>query len=102
MTTWNRTQVFGTPFESLESRRLLAFSISDGGTLTVLGTKNNDDVVVSGDSQNPNRIAIRVNGRTDLVPIGRIKAVFVNLGRGNDKFIFDATFGAANSKVASR
>ena len=91
-----------TSLESLENRRLLAFSVSNGGTLTVLGTKNNDDVVISADSQNPNLLAIRVNNQTDLVPAAGIKAVFVNLGRGNDKFIFDATFGAAQSKVAVR
>ena len=88
-------------FEPLEVRRLFAISISPGHTLSVIGTSGDDDIVISRDAQDANQFAINFNGTVQRVPAGAVRAVFVNMGAGNDRFIFDATFGSGR-KTATR
>ena len=75
-------------------------SLSKGHTLSVIGTSGDDDVVISRNAQDSTQFAINFNGTVQKVPAGAVRAVFVNMGAGNDQFIFDATFGSGRRATA--
>src|SRR5688572_23476204 len=101
MTKSSHNNAHPSSFEALEVRRFLSVSLSKGHTLSVIGTSGDDDVVISRDAQDSTQFAINFNGTVQKVPAGAVRAVFVNMGAGNDQFIFDATFGSGR-KTASR
>ncbi len=81
----------GNALESLESRRLLAASVS--GLLTVTGTKASDNIVISLASGDPSQLRVRVNLNVDLFDIENIESIEVNGLEGRDRIRIDDAQG---------
>ena len=67
--------------ETLESRRLLSFTVA-GGTLTVTGTANPDQILIRKDGTN---LTIVQNGVNATTPAAAVTKIVVNGLAGNDR-----------------
>jgi Ca2+-binding RTX toxin-like protein len=71
-------------FESLESRRYLNASLDENGLLTVFGTPGNDVVHMCEDGK---LTQVIVNGQVTTFRTADIKAIMVDVGKGDDEVI---------------
>jgi Ca2+-binding RTX toxin-like protein len=72
-------------FESLESRRLLAASLSNG-VLTVTGTWRDDLIRIV---QKQTTVNVTINGQLSKFTIPKVKSVIVAGNRGDDRILID-------------
>ncbi len=69
--------------ESLESRRLLSASLSNG-ILTVLGTASNDTLTFE---RNGSDLIVRMNGERDDFTLENVRVILIDVGTGADSVI---------------
>jgi Ca2+-binding RTX toxin-like protein len=72
------------PAEPLESRRLLAASLSAAGLLTITGTAGNDAVVITIDPANAARLKVSQSGVVTRFTLAAVKQISASLFKGND------------------
>jgi Ca2+-binding RTX toxin-like protein len=82
--------------ESLEERRLLTAVLASDGLLTVTGTKNFDDIVISREGAQGQTLMVSEKRKgesptTTSFNYTAVSRIVVNLGAGSDRFIFDDT-----------
>jgi Ca2+-binding RTX toxin-like protein len=82
--------------EVLESRQLLTAVLGSDGLLTVTGTKNFDDIVISREGAQGQTLMVSEKHKgesptTTSFNYAAVKRIVVNLGAGSDRFIFDDT-----------
>ena len=79
--------------ESLEPRSLLSASLR-GGVLTINGGSGNDQIVLSLNVPDANRLVVTENGRARSFDLAAITSIKANGGRGNDLIELDQGNGS--------
>ena len=91
----------GAAVESLEGRVLLAFSVTDRGTLVVDGTAGDDTIFVIRDVARQSRLTVSINGVADTVAASTVRRVEIYGGAGNDDLRVDDSAGSTNGLGAT-
>jgi Ca2+-binding RTX toxin-like protein len=66
--------------------------VSAGGTLWVVGTDADDNVVFSRDADDTGRYVVNVNGQLAFFGVDRVKRIHIETAGGDDAVIFDETY----------
>jgi Ca2+-binding RTX toxin-like protein len=94
----HNTDTTGCGFESLEARQLLsavpAAVMNAAGFLRIIGTRNDDTVVMGLRAGDASTLDVTVNGTTKSFAVADIKLALIVGGNGNDTFTVDETNGA--------
>lgn len=80
-------------FENLENRRLMSVTLSDTGTLTILGSNRPDDVGLW--QSGSELLKVDHNGSVSTFAVDKVKSIFVDVGAGNDRVIIGKRSAAA-------
>lgn len=70
--------------DALESRRLLASSLSTDGVLTITGTSRNDAIVITIDPANASRLKVSHGGVVSRYTLSLVRRISASLFKGND------------------
>src|SRR5688500_15067266 len=87
--------------ECLENRLLLAFTVTDRGTLVVDGTAGDDEIFVIRNALRQSRLTISINGVADSVAASTVRRVEIYGGAGNDDLRVDDSAGSTNGLGAT-
>jgi Ca2+-binding RTX toxin-like protein len=83
--------------EGLENRLLLAFTVTDRGTLVIDGTAGDDEIFVIRNVARQSRLTISINGVADSVALGSVRRVEIYGGAGNDDLRVDDSAGPSTA-----
>ncbi len=87
--------------EGLESRLLLAATLTPRGTLVVEGTDGNDVIVVRRDPQRASKILATVNGDGQKFDANAVKRIEIYGGAAGDALTLDDALGVISARGAS-
>ena len=75
-------------FESLEQRRLMAVSLSEG-ELLITGTKLNNNIRLTVEGTTPDQLTVRIDGFVRRFLLADVEKINIQAGQGNDLIAID-------------